>query len=1088
MCRYFSLQEVFSFIYSMELIYLVLACLCALDYCQAQDHIYRTNEETGKGHYVGNVPQDIGLAPLPPNGQKRSYRIMNGGDKISVDAVSGDLKTAMQLDREVLCPDNPDQCEINVEVLVVPPFRLLNLLFIVNDLNDNAPKFPTEIIKKDISESAIVGSAIRLDSAIDPDLKLNSIQNYKISSSPPSRKDKNGVSVPYFRLDIIQNIDGTKIPQLNLTQSLDREQVDSYELLLYAIDGGSTALTGTATVQISVTDSNDNQPEFPQDSYVREIPESMQPGSLVIQVTASDLDAGSNADIEYTFPTVVNDHDRSLFDLDSETGAITIKEPGLDFENKNIHHLTVEARDRGPNPASAYTTVTVKVLDVNDEAPHIDVSFMDFVEKKIDDTGSVAPNSVLIKEDIANETYIAFVTVTDRDTGKNGRVVCHIKQPSSFELKDLDQDQNRYLIRTKNLLDRETERYHKIEIVATDEGSPSLSNTTTVLVELLDINDNAPKFGKPEYIVDVSENVDHGERVTEILAQDPDAGANAQITYSIRPTYENTVTPFTIDADTGIVRFANDATKLDAENATEPFALTVTATDNGDPRLSSTTLLTIKVMDENDNVPVFRKKIYDFRIREDSKRGTYVGQVIADDADVDKTTNARITYSFAHDSNEPNPFTLKEETGEIHFDGEQSQIDREARDSRPYILTVEAWDNGKDPTSDRATVEIYLEDVNDNSPSIVFPNVTRDIAIVYIVPQQEMDETLSEAVDGTDAPSDEEAMDYLLESSELSVAQQVIRIGTSESPMQSHPPLQVPVLVTQIRAVDRDASENGHVRYSLVDGNVNDYFSVDMSSGNITLNLKNEDALRAMKRGCHVIKISVSDLGKPVPMTTPAWVNIYITDSTPGTVNISDAMKDCQNNSFFPVIFAPDDDEIGAASSSNLLFILIVTFVAVFAIILIITIALLIKYKCRCAKDKKSRTYNCQQAADVYSEHSYAQGSPIVKKGRGKGSPFGDRTARLHLPNGTADSRSSNFSEWTASQMQISQVSSDWDFPQKPQPVPLHPAFAFPRHRSMVTYTDSNIHPPYVASTPHIPRHYSHSYFYDEVPCLATVV
>lgn len=129
--------------------------------------------------------------------------------------------------------------------------------------------------------------------------------------------------------------------------------------------------------------------------------------------------------------------------------------------------------------------------------------------------------------------------------------------------------------------------------MATDSGVPPLTNTTTILVELLDINDNPPKFELNEYKVYVSENVDHGEKVTEIQATDPDDGANAQITYRAEPTLENTVTPFTIDADTGFVRFANDATKLDAENATEPFRLTVTATDHGDPKLSSTTLLVV---------------------------------------------------------------------------------------------------------------------------------------------------------------------------------------------------------------------------------------------------------------------------------------------------------------------------------------------------------------------------------------------------------------------------------------------------------------------------------------------------------------
>jgi len=143
-------------------------------------------------------------------------------------------------------------------------------------------------------------------------------------------------------------------------------------------------------------------------------------------------------------------------------------------------------------------------------------------------------------------------------------------------------------------LDREEKRLHNIEIVASDNGSPKLTNETKIVVELLDINDNPPRFGKKKYDVSVKENVKQGEKVTVLQASDPDDGMNARITYSAHPAKPGTVTPFKIDASTGTVTFAMDATPLDAENKTKPFLIKVTATDNGHPRLNTSTLLSVR--------------------------------------------------------------------------------------------------------------------------------------------------------------------------------------------------------------------------------------------------------------------------------------------------------------------------------------------------------------------------------------------------------------------------------------------------------------------------------------------------------------
>uniref|UniRef100_H2YLZ1 Cadherin domain-containing protein n=1 Tax=Ciona savignyi TaxID=51511 RepID=H2YLZ1_CIOSA len=440
-----------------------------------------------------------------------------------------------------------------------------------------------------------IGTIIRLDSATDPDLGLNAIHGYELEVSTLN----SGETTNPFQLVVTENIDGTKIPQLQLSETLDREVTSSYELLLKAIDGGTPRLTGTATIEITVTDSNDNQPTFPRGSYVVEVPEDRPEGFMVIQVQATDLDSGTNADLTYSFPSLVSAHDKAIFRLDPDSGEISVKEPGLDYENRTIHHLTVEARDKGPNSSPAYTTVTVQVVDVNDEYPQIVINFMDYLDTASqDDTPSEATN-------MAKGTYIAFVTITDRDTGVNGNVTCRLKDSKDFELYELDKKESRYLIKTNKTLDRETKPFYNLKIEAWDFGSPSLTNTTIIAVELEDVNDNPPTFRQPSYTVGVGELIRNGRKVTQIKATDEDDGLNARITYTIQPVNENENLPFNIEQDTGIVRFGPNAEPLDADISTKAFLMTVTATDNGTPPLSATNFATVQIylIDINDNPP-----------------------------------------------------------------------------------------------------------------------------------------------------------------------------------------------------------------------------------------------------------------------------------------------------------------------------------------------------------------------------------------------------------------------------------------------------------------------------------------------------
>ena len=198
--------------------------------------------------------------------------------------------------------------------------------------------------------------------------------------------------------------------------------------------------------------------------------------------------------------------------------------------------------------------------------------------------------------------------------------------------------------------------------------------------------------------------------------------------------------------------------------------------------------------------------------------------------------------------------------------GKPSDLDRETRQSQPYMLTVLATDHGDEPLNDECTVEIYLLDVNDNAPRIIYPNVTRDIAYLYIR-SPSMSKTVRRALKLSDEKKNATLEKPLAKQSYLKTS---FLIGSSRT-KKTISPKTLPVVLTKIDAKDPDEGENGRVRFVLTRGNVYNYFAVDTHSGNVSLTIGDDIDLRQMKRGCHVIEVDVKDLGKSILQTT-TWV------------------------------------------------------------------------------------------------------------------------------------------------------------------------------------------------------------------------
>ncbi|XP_066562778.1 protocadherin-9 isoform X1 [Amia ocellicauda] len=670
----------------------LLAALVAcfwLDPAIAQELIYPIREELQENVLIGNIPKDLNISHFnAATGTSASlvYRLVSKvGDTPLVKVLSstGEIfTTSNRIDRERLCPGpsyEENECSFEIEVVILPNdyFRLIKIKIIVKDTNDNAPMFPSPVINISIPENTLINSRFPIPSATDPDTGFNSVQHYELV---------NGQSA--FGLDIVETPEGEKWPQLIVQQNLDREQKDTYVMKIKVEDGGTPQKSSTAILQVTVSDVNDNRPVFKESQIEVHIPENSPVGTSVVQLQATDADVGPNAEIKYIFGTQVAPATKKLFALNSTTGLITVQRP-LDREETAIHKVSVLASDGSSTPARA--TVTINVTDVNDNPPNIDLRYI------------ISPinGTVYLSEKDPVNTKIALITVSDKDTDVNGKVLCFIENEVPFHLKAVYD--NQYLLETALLLDYEGTKEYSFKIVASDSGKPSLNQTALVRVKLEDENDNPPVFSQPVIEFSVLENNVRGLYLTTISATDEDSGKNAEIVYQLGPN----ASFFDLDRKTGVLT----ASRVFDREEQERFLFTVTARDNGTPPLQSQAAVIVTVQDENDNSPKFTHNHFQFFVSENLPKYSTVGVITVTDADAGE--NAAVTLSILSDNEN---FILDPYSGVIKSN---VSFDREQQSS--YTFDVRAVDSGRPPCSSAAKVTINVIDVNDNTPVVIYP-------------------------------------------------------------------------------------------------------------------------------------------------------------------------------------------------------------------------------------------------------------------------------------------------------------------------------------------------------------------------------
>ncbi|XP_030224153.1 protocadherin-12 isoform X2 [Gadus morhua] len=543
--------------------------------------LYRLWEEQPAGTRVGRLLDDLRQRGF--SGPMDHFQVVEHGEALpfSVSGRDGEVTTLSWLDREKLCR-GADLCELGFSVLYKKggAMDFLRVRVEVMDLNDHSPAFPEELQEVEISETASLQMRIPLDRAVDPDAGPNGLQTYSLSDNQ------------HFALEVRVGPGGSKQAELVVIKELDREAQATFELTLTAWDKGVPPRSGTTRVRVNILDSNDNSPVFEDCKPVVELAENTVHGTIVVNVKATDPDQGANGEVEYSLSKHAPPEVQKLFDVDQETGSVTLKGP-LDYEARRSFEVDIQARDRGPNAIPSHCKLQIKLMDINDNAPRIHITW-------------TPPDSPVatVREGAPRDTFLALVMVSDADSGDNGKVNAFIQEGSGpFHLKKIHGDN--YMIVTNGSLDREKHMQYNISLLAKDHGDPRLSCVKHLTVNVQDENDNPPVFTQPVYRASFQENNVIGYMALQVEAHDVDMELSGRVSYSMRESNElgSSTAYFSVHRTSGMVSVQKS---LDYEDSAH-YSFIVEAVDQGYPPLTSTATVNIDIEDINDNYPIIKE-------------------------------------------------------------------------------------------------------------------------------------------------------------------------------------------------------------------------------------------------------------------------------------------------------------------------------------------------------------------------------------------------------------------------------------------------------------------------------------------------
>uniref|UniRef100_A0A6Q2X407 Protocadherin-15 n=1 Tax=Esox lucius TaxID=8010 RepID=A0A6Q2X407_ESOLU len=575
----------------------------------------------------------------------------------------------------------------------LPAFATLHIE--VLDENNQAPYFQETTYQGFIIESAPVGTTVFTNDRLTSLLGINILDNDVEETKDPM------VQVSLDSYSTVFSVTPSGITRyLTLLKPVDREVQDSYTFTMVASDGVQESTP--VTVHITVIDANDNTPTFPNASYSVNVYTDMQPGETVLRVMALDADEGPNGLLTYTILA----GDQGHFVINNRSGVITAV-PGISLAVGRTYALTVKAMDNGPESQrrSSITSVYIEVLPPNNQSPPRFHRLLYSLE---------------VSEAMRTGASLLSMQAEDREGDPITYSIQHGDPHQHFELS-----QTSGLLLLGKPLDRESEDSYTLVVTASD-GHPDGTSTATVNIVVTDVNDNDPVFDLPllRNLTVIEEEAN--SFVGQVKATDPDAGVNGQVRYQLLK-HANL---FRINSNGTIFT----AVPLDREVG-DQYDLIVEAEDRAveDPR-RTTLSLSVTVLDQDDNSPVFSQPSYTVNLPENSPKNTVILQLTAKDADLNSNITFRIRTQEARQL-----FAVHPVTGELSV---LQTLDFETLPARNQTQTfvVEALDSGGSMPPGLATVTVKIMDMNDYPPvfsqavyrGMVAPNAVKGTVVTAV--------------------------------------------------------------------------------------------------------------------------------------------------------------------------------------------------------------------------------------------------------------------------------------------------------------------------------------------------------------------
>ncbi|TTV75071.1 Cadherin EGF LAG seven-pass G-type receptor 2 [Bagarius yarrelli] len=625
------------------------------------DYKESVRENLEIGYEVLTVRATDGDAPVNGN---ILYNILNSNgsnDVFEIDPRSGVIRTRGPVDREtvesfMLLVEANDQGRTPR-----PRSATASVHIVVEDDNDNAPQFSEKRYIVQVAEDLMPNTEILQVNATDQDRGSNAVVHFSIMS---------GNTRGQFYID-------AQSGKLDLVSQLDYETNKEYTLRIRAQDGGRPPLSNiSGLVTVQVLDVNDNAPIFVSTPFQATVLENVPLGYSVIHIQAVDADSGDNSRLEYRLMETTPNFP---FAINNSTGWIVVAAE-LDRESVDFYSFGVEARDNGTPAMSSSASISMTVLDVNDNNP-------EFTQKAY---------YMRLNEDAAVGTSAVTVSAVDRDI--NSVVTYQISSGNTRNRFSITSQSGGGLITLALPLDYKLERQYVLSVTASDG---TRFDVAKVYINITDANTHRPVFQSSHYTININEDRPVGTTVVVISATDEDTGENARITYYM----DDSIPQFTIDQDSGAVTTQVD---LDYEDQVS-YTLAITARDNGIPQKSDTTYLEILVNDVNDNAPRFLRDRYLGSVMEDVPVYTSVVQVSA--TDQDSGLNGRVFYTFQGGDDGDGDFIIESTSGIVRT---LRRLDRE--NTAMYNLQAFAVDKGLPALKTSMDIQVTILDVNDNPP------------------------------------------------------------------------------------------------------------------------------------------------------------------------------------------------------------------------------------------------------------------------------------------------------------------------------------------------------------------------------------